>query len=127
MSDEESFVIPHFLVIDEMRLSWELKRGKNITDEIVVNYKKQSRIRALESNHMQTRPCLFIQRPHSRGKALLHNYSSEGGLRELSHDILSHFFDGLNYGSSIGKPKNNGLLRKKNNKGFIQKKRNGED
>ena len=31
-------------------------------------------------------------------------------LKELRHDTLSHFFVGLNCGSSIGKPKNNGLL-----------------
>ena len=35
------------------------------------------------------------------------------------YNILSHFFDGLNYGLSVGKPKNNGLLRKKNTKGLI--------
>ena len=34
-------------------------------------------------------------------------------LKELRHDILSHFIDGLNQGSGIGKPKNNSLLRKK--------------
>ena len=37
----------------------------------------------------------------------------------LCHDVLSHFFDGLNCGSSVGKPKNNGFLRKKNNKVVI--------
>ena len=26
-------------------------------------------------------------------------------LKELRHDILSHFFDDLNYGLSVGKPK----------------------
>ena len=37
------------------------------------------------------------------------------------HDILSHFFDSLNYGQNAGKPNNNGLLRKKNIKGVILK------
>ena len=37
-------------------------------------------------------------------------------LKELRHDILSHFFDDLNYGLSGGKPKTNDLLRKKNTK-----------
>ena len=37
-------------------------------------------------------------------------------LKELRHDILSHSFDGLNNGNSVG---NNGLLRKKNSKGVI--------
>ena len=40
-------------------------------------------------------------------------------LKELRHDILSHTFDGPNFGSSVAKPKNNGLLRKKNIKGAI--------
>ena len=40
-------------------------------------------------------------------------------LKELRHDILSHFFDGLNYCSSVSKPKNNGLLGKKNTKGVM--------
>ena len=44
-------------------------------------------------------------------------------LKELRHDILSHFFDGLNYGVSVGKPKNNGLLRKRNTKGVILKQK----
>ena len=44
-------------------------------------------------------------------------------LKELRHDILCHFFDGLNYGLSAGKPKNGGLLRKKNNKGVILKQK----
>ena len=44
-------------------------------------------------------------------------------LKELRHDILSHFFDGLNYGLSAGKPKNNGLLREKNIKGAILKQK----
>ena len=40
-------------------------------------------------------------------------------LRELRHEILSHFFDGLNYGESVAKPKKNGMLSKKNTKGVI--------
>ena len=32
---------------------------------------------------------------------------------------MSNFFDGLNYGFTAAKPKNNGLLRKKNTKGLI--------
>ena len=40
-------------------------------------------------------------------------------LKELRHDILSHFFNGLNYGSSVGKPNNNGLLTTKNTEGSI--------
>ena len=32
---------------------------------------------------------------------------------------MSHFFDGLNYSLNVGKPKNNGLLSKKNTKGVI--------
>ena len=43
--------------------------------------------------------------------------------KEPRHDVLSHFFDGLNYGSSVVKPKNNGLLRKKNTKGIILKQK----
>ena len=43
-------------------------------------------------------------------------------LKELSHDILKHF-DDLNYGYSVGKPKSNGLLRKKNTKGMILKRK----
>ena len=39
-------------------------------------------------------------------------------LKELCHDILSHFFKGL-----VGEPKNNGLLRKKNTKGLILKQK----
>ena len=42
-------------------------------------------------------------------------------LKELRPDKLSHFFDGLNCGLSVGKPKNNGLLRKKNNRGLLLK------
>ena len=33
-------------------------------------------------------------------------------LKKLHQDILSHFFDGLNCGSSVGKPKNNGYANK---------------
>ena len=44
-------------------------------------------------------------------------------LREVPHDILSNFFDGLNYGLSVGKPKNNSLLWKKNTKGVILKQK----
>ena len=49
-------------------------------------------------------------------------------LKEICHNILSHFFNGLNC-----EPKNNGLLRKKNTKGLILKQNgarmieNGED
>ena len=46
-----------------------------------------------------------------------------GLLKELRHDILSHFFDGLNYGLSAGKPKNNGLLKRKHTKGLILKQK----
>ena len=35
----------------------------------------------------------------------------------------SFFLDGLNCGSSVGKPKNYGLLRKKNSKGLIVKQK----
>ena len=41
----------------------------------------------------------------------------------VTNDILSHFFDGLNCGSSVWKPKHNGLLRKKNTKGLILKQK----
>ena len=44
-------------------------------------------------------------------------------LKELRHDILNHFSDGLNYGLSVRKPKNNGLLRKKNTIGMILKQK----
>ena len=44
-------------------------------------------------------------------------------LKEPRHNILSHFFDGQNYDSSVWKPKNNGLLRKINTKGmFLEQK-----
>ena len=43
----------------------------------------------------------------------------------LRSDILSHFFDGRNYGSSVRKIKNNGLLRKKKKqRGDSKAKRN---
>ena len=48
---------------------------------------------------------------------------SQLDLKELCHDILSYFFDGLNCGLSVGQPKNNGLLRKKNTKGVILKQK----
>ena len=41
----------------------------------------------------------------------------------MRHDILSHFFEGLNCALSVRKPKNNGFLRKKNNKGVILKQK----
>ena len=44
-------------------------------------------------------------------------------LKELRHDILSRFFDFLNCGSSVGKMKNNGVLRKKNTKGLVLKQK----
>ena len=44
-------------------------------------------------------------------------------LKELRYDILSHFFDGLNCGSSVRKPRNNCLLRKENTKGLILKQK----
>ena len=40
-------------------------------------------------------------------------------LKELRHDLLSHFFEGRNYDLSVAKPKYNSLLRKKNSKGVI--------
>ena len=46
-------------------------------------------------------------------------------LKELRHDILSHFFGGLSHGFSVGKPKTNGLLMKeKNQRGDYKAKRN---
>ena len=47
-------------------------------------------------------------------------------LKELRHDVLSHFFDGLTYGLSIAKPKN-ALLRKKNTKGLVLEKKKNKD
>ena len=44
-------------------------------------------------------------------------------LKELRHDILSHFFDVLNCGSAFGKIKNNGVLRKKNTKELVLKQK----
>ena len=38
---------------------------------------------------------------------------------ELHHAILRHFVDGLSYGKNVAKPKNNGILRKKNTNGVI--------
>ena len=43
-------------------------------------------------------------------------------LKELRHDILSYFFNGLSHSLSVGKPKTTGLLMKeKKNKGVILK------
>ena len=39
--------------------------------------------------------------------------TSRADLKKLCHDILSHFYDDLNYCLSVRKPKNKGLLRKK--------------
>ena len=38
-------------------------------------------------------------------------------LKELRHDILGHFFDGVSHGLSVGKPKTNDLQMKKKPKG----------
>ena len=46
---------------------------------------------------------------------------------ELRHDILSHFFDGLNYGLSVGKSKNNGLLREKKHQRVDSKAKMNKD
>ena len=51
------------------------------------------------------------------------NHSFNLFLKELCHDILSHFFDGLNYSLSVGRPKNNALLRTKNTKRVILKQK----
>ena len=48
-------------------------------------------------------------------------FVSLGDLKELHHHILSHFFNVLNRGSSVGKAKNNGVLRKKNTIGLTLK------
>ena len=51
-----------------------------------------------------------------RGRGKTHQTTlkySHDTLKDLRRDIVSHFFDGLNYGLSVRKPKNNGLLRKK--------------
>ena len=53
------------------------------------------------------------------------NYNADH-LKELCHNILSHFFDGLNCSLSAGKPNNNGLLRKKNTKGLMLKQKGPE-
>ena len=44
-------------------------------------------------------------------------------LKELRHDILRHFFDGLSHGLSVGKPKPNGLLMKEETKGVTLKQK----
>ena len=44
-------------------------------------------------------------------------------LKELRYDVRSHFFDGLNCGLSVEKPKNVGLLREKNAKGLSIKQK----
>ena len=44
-------------------------------------------------------------------------------LKELRHDIVSHFFDGLSHSLSVGKPKTNGLLMKEKTKGVILKQK----
>ena len=44
-------------------------------------------------------------------------------LKELRHDILSHFFDGLSHGLSVGKPKTNSLLMEEKTKGVILKQK----
>ena len=46
-------------------------------------------------------------------------------LKELRHDILSHFFDSLNYDKSARKPKNNGLLKLRRKKQRIYSKAKG--
>ena len=43
--------------------------------------------------------------------------------KELRHDILGHFFDGVSHGSSVGKPKTNDLLMKEKTKGVILKQK----
>ena len=50
-----------------------------------------------------------------------------GNLKELCYDVLSHFFDGLNCGLSAGKPKNNGLLRRKKNQRVDSKAKRNKD
>ena len=46
-------------------------------------------------------------------------------LKELRHDILSHFLDGPRHSLSVGKPKTKGLLMKeKNQRGDSKAKRN---
>ena len=43
--------------------------------------------------------------------------------KELRHDILSYFFDGLSHSLSVGKPKTNGLLMKEKTKGVVLKQK----
>ena len=44
-------------------------------------------------------------------------------LKKQHRDILSHFFERLNCGLSVAKPKNNGLLSKEDTKGMILKQK----
>ena len=44
-------------------------------------------------------------------------------LKELRHDILSHFFDGLSHSLSVKKPKTYGLLTKEKTKGVTLKQK----
>ena len=44
-------------------------------------------------------------------------------LKELRHDILSHLFDRLSHGLSVGKPKTNGSLMTEKTKGVILKQK----
>ena len=44
-------------------------------------------------------------------------------LKELRHDVLSHYFDGLSHGLSVGKPKTNSLLMEEKTKGVILKQK----
>ena len=46
-----------------------------------------------------------------------------GNLKELRHNILSHFFDALSNGVSVEKPKTNGLLMKEKTKGVTLKQK----
>ena len=70
---------------------------------------------------MCMRTCILSHKPHvvavipSKSKPLPFTAVSTTQpimLKELRHDSLSHFFDGLNRGSRVEKPENNGLLRK---------------
>ena len=54
---------------------------------------------------------------------LLSSFLFFSSLKELHHDMLCHFFNGLSCGSDVGKPKNNGFLRIKNTKGLIPKQK----
>ena len=58
----------------------------------------------------------LVHKPKRKQKAAIF-------LKELRHDILSHFFDGLSHGLSFGKPKTNGLLMKEKPKGVILKQK----